>query len=161
MFSDWLREQDRKFSMQNRNVAILIDNCLAHPHVQSLRSVKLVFLPPNTTSKTQPFDQGIIANLKHHYRALLLQIMITEMEKNEVFNVTVLQAMRLIHQAWNLVKPSTITSSFAHCGFITSSLVAINQDNVDKEIPGPTSIEQLCNLDITWTSQIMYQPMTI
>ena len=84
IFSDWVREQDRKFSLQNRNVAIFIDNCPAHPHVQSLRSVILVFLPPNTTSKTQPFDQGIIANLKHHYPALLLEIMITEMKKNEV-----------------------------------------------------------------------------
>ena len=46
IFTEWVREQTRKLSMQNRHVAIVIDNCPAHTHVPGLRSVKLVFLPP-------------------------------------------------------------------------------------------------------------------
>ena len=37
------------------------DNCPAHPHFKGLKSVKLVFLPPNT-SVTQPMDQRVIRN---------------------------------------------------------------------------------------------------
>ena len=29
---------------------MIVDNCPAHPHVKGLKSVKLVFLPPNTTN---------------------------------------------------------------------------------------------------------------
>ena len=41
---------------------MIVDNCPAHPHVKGLKSVKLVFLPPNTTSVIQPMDQGVIRN---------------------------------------------------------------------------------------------------
>jgi hypothetical protein len=41
---------------------MIVDNCPAHPHVKGLKSMKLVFLPPNTTSVTQPMDQGVIRN---------------------------------------------------------------------------------------------------
>jgi hypothetical protein len=50
---------------------MIVDNCPAHPHVKGLKSMKLVFLPPNTTSVTQPMDQGVIRNLKLHYRKLV------------------------------------------------------------------------------------------
>ena len=39
LFTEWMREQDREFSRQNRNVAIVIDNCPAHPRVSGLKSV--------------------------------------------------------------------------------------------------------------------------
>ena len=51
--------------------------------------------------------------------------------------------------------PLTISTRFAHCGLICSSLVAINQDNVDKEIPGPTTIELLCaQYDLDFSSYV-------
>jgi hypothetical protein len=57
---------------QTRAVNLSLLNCPAHPHVKGLKSVKLVFLPPNTTSVTQPMDQGVIRNLKLHYRKLVV-----------------------------------------------------------------------------------------
>ena len=51
LFEEWLRELDRKF-------AFVIDNCPAHPCIDNPKAMKLYFLPPNTTSKTQPMDQG-------------------------------------------------------------------------------------------------------
>ena len=59
MFSDSVRRLDAKF-----DVALIIDNCPAHPNVDNLKAIELVFLPPNTTSKTQLMDQGIIRALK-------------------------------------------------------------------------------------------------
>ena len=60
---EWLRELDRKFAFEGRNVAFVIDNCPAHPHIDNLKAIKLYFLPPNTTSKTQPMDQGVICKI--------------------------------------------------------------------------------------------------
>ena len=67
IFSSWLVKLDKKFQREHRRVAMVVDNCHAH-----LKAVKLVFLPPNTTAKLQPCDQGIIQNLKVHYRKYLL-----------------------------------------------------------------------------------------
>lgn len=54
----------------NRKIVLVVDNCPAHPVVE-LTNIELVFLPPNTTSHTQPMDSGIIKNLKYHYRHAL------------------------------------------------------------------------------------------
>lgn len=65
---------NRKFAKQKRKVAMVLDNCPSHPHIiPGLKAIKMIFLPPNTTSVTQPMDQDIIANIKHYYRSALLQ----------------------------------------------------------------------------------------
>ena len=53
------------------NVAFVIDNCPAHPHIDNLKAIKLYFLPPNTTSKTQPMDQGVVSSLKANTARML------------------------------------------------------------------------------------------
>ena len=72
LFFEWLERFNayiaRTFS---RKVALLIDNCSAHgtlENLPSLSNVEVIFLPPNTTSKLQPLDAGIIASLKLRYR---------------------------------------------------------------------------------------------
>ena len=70
LFEDWVHALDRKFVVSKRKIAVIIDNCTAHPHVEYLKWVELIFLPPNTTSHTQPMDQGIIRVLKAKYRSL-------------------------------------------------------------------------------------------
>ena len=60
LFEDWVHKLDRKFAVSKRMIALIIDNCTAHPHVENLKWVELIFLPPNTTSHTQPMVQGII-----------------------------------------------------------------------------------------------------
>ena len=60
LFEEWVREQDRKFECEGRKVALIVDNCPAHPTISNLKAINLVFLPPNTTCKTQPMDQGVI-----------------------------------------------------------------------------------------------------
>ena len=65
---EWVRQLGRKFSAANRKIALIINNCTAHLHVEKLNSIELIFLPPITTSHTQPMDQGIIRSLKTKYR---------------------------------------------------------------------------------------------
>ena len=67
LFDEWVKELDRKFEKEHRKIVLIVDNCPAHPIIDGLKSIELVFLPPNTTSKTQPMDQGVIRSLKAKY----------------------------------------------------------------------------------------------
>ena len=58
----------RNFASEKGIIALVIDNCLAHSHIENLKSIKLFFLPPNTTSTNQPMDQDVIRSLKAKYR---------------------------------------------------------------------------------------------
>lgn len=61
LFVDYVRKFDRKMARSGRHVALLLDNCPAHPHtIDDLRNVELIFLPANSTAKTQPMDAGKI-----------------------------------------------------------------------------------------------------
>ncbi|XP_055308291.1 tigger transposable element-derived protein 6-like [Sitodiplosis mosellana] len=55
----WLIQFNRKMVIQKRKILLFLDNASSHPHLK-LSNIELVFLPPNTTSHTQPLDQGII-----------------------------------------------------------------------------------------------------
>ena len=73
LFEEWVKELDRNFGSKKRKIALIIDNCLAHPDVPALEWVELIFLPPNTTSVTQPMDQGVIRGLKAKYCSLAVK----------------------------------------------------------------------------------------
>ena len=66
LFEEWVREVDRCFTKEGRKIVLLVDNCPAHPSIDNLVSTELIFLPPNTASKLQPMDQGVIRSLKAH-----------------------------------------------------------------------------------------------
>ena len=81
---------------------MIVDNWPAHPHVKGLKSVKLVFLPPNTTngpSVTQPMDQGVIRNLKLHYRKLVIKKIIRAIDTKTEFVINVLDALCMLNHA--------------------------------------------------------------
>nr|XP_047129379.1 tigger transposable element-derived protein 4-like [Hydra vulgaris] len=85
LFEEWIREMDTKFTKEKKKVMFIIGNCLAHPTVDNLKSIELIFLPPNTTSKLQPMDQGIIRSLKVYYRYLALQRLVVAIDKKKIF----------------------------------------------------------------------------
>ena len=59
IFQEWLLGIDRLLGMRNRKILLFADNASCHLPPE-LVNIKLQFLPPNTTSLTQPLDQGII-----------------------------------------------------------------------------------------------------
>ena len=73
LFKEWVLELGQKFSSEGRGVALVIDSFPAYLHIENLKSVKLFFLPPNTTSRTQPMDLGVIESLKVKYRKYMVQ----------------------------------------------------------------------------------------
>jgi len=71
IFQEWLHEFDRQIAQKHggQHVLLLLDNCTSHKVENlALPHVEIHFLPPNTTSKIQPMDAGIIISFKKHYR---------------------------------------------------------------------------------------------
>ena len=81
LFADWVKEFDRKFAAQERKIALIVDNCPAHPIVDGLKTIEIISLPPNTTSKTQPMDQCVIKSLKAFYRHSVIKYYITSIDE--------------------------------------------------------------------------------
>lgn len=117
LFERYIRKLDRKFARQNRKVIFFVDNCGAHGSVPNLEAIRLEFLPPNTTSVLQPMDQGVIRNIKAHYRARLLSRTVLCLDSGKVYKVDLLAAIHMLADAWKAVKPETIAHCFRHAGF--------------------------------------------
>ena len=131
LFEEWVRELDRKFQREDRKLALIVDNCPAHPDINDLKAIELVFLPPNTTSHTQPMDQGVIWSLKSKYRILSVRRIITSLENDEDMpSFSVFDAMKMLVLAWESVTEETIISCFSKAGISKDQQVAaINGDD--------------------------------
>ena len=128
IFTSWVVEFNSRMATAGRHIIPVVDNCPAHPH-QVLSNVTLVYLPPNTTSKTQPMDQGIIQALKARYRSFLAKKKLNAMDHNVEFEWNLLKAVEGIHKCWREISSSTISNCFAHCGFKTEERAT--EDEVD------------------------------
>ena len=134
VFQQWLDKLNSKMKRDNRSILLFIDNCTAHPDVQ-FSNVRLLFLPPNTTSKLQPCDAGIIQATKMHYRKLLLRNVLFRMDEaacasDLAKSVNILDAIMWLKSAWDSVKPTTIQKCFARCGFNKATCSDQEEDTV-------------------------------
>ena len=75
-----MKELDQKFSAQDREISLIVDSCAAHPIVDGLKTIELIVLPPNATSKLQPMDQGVIRSLKVFYPHSIIKRYITSID---------------------------------------------------------------------------------
>jgi hypothetical protein len=80
IFLEWLKRFDAR--MAGRNVLLIMDNCSAHIPLMQLASIvtlcntTVFYLPPNTTSKIQPCDAGIIRSFKAYNRRCFNRLLI-------------------------------------------------------------------------------------
>ena len=118
LFEEWVREQDEKFENKGRKVALIIDNCPAHPVIENLKSITLYFLPPNTTSALQPRKQGVIWSLKSKYRTRIIQKVLAAIDQGKQLPViSILEAVKVLALSWSEVSKETITNCFTKPGF--------------------------------------------
>eukprot|EP00058_Branchiostoma_floridae_P002180 XP_002587668.1 hypothetical protein BRAFLDRAFT_126732 [Branchiostoma floridae] len=82
LFTDWLKKLDKKMGRQGRKILLFMDNAPSHPAV-TLRNIELKYFPPNTTSRLQPMDQGIIQTVKLKYRKQQLNKILAELAKDK------------------------------------------------------------------------------
>ena len=131
LFEEWVRKLDSSFQAQSRKVALLTDNCPAHPEIKNLTNINMIFLPPNTTSVLQPMDQGVIRSLKVHYRKKVVCLCIKAVESNKPLpKISILQAMKHLVSSWNAVSKETVVNCFKKSDISQSNQqAAVNDDD--------------------------------
>ncbi|NXU90857.1 TIGD4 protein, partial [Xiphorhynchus elegans] len=116
VFEQWMHKLDGRFQAQQRRVVILVDPLPAHTEVKNLKSVKLVFFPPDS-SPCIAMKQGIIRSLKVKYRHCLIKRFVDCVEGNKEFMLTLLDAIEMLHLCWKEVTPEAIVKSYNGAGF--------------------------------------------
>jgi hypothetical protein len=112
LFEDWFincfipevekycRENDIPF-----RILLVLGNAPGHPvHLDDFHpDVKVVFLPPNTTSLIQPMDQGVMANFKAYYLRMTIAqaLAVTDMTLRDFWkSYNIYQGILNIAKAW-------------------------------------------------------------
>ena len=123
---------------EQREIILFLDYAGCYPvSLQEMFSnIKVVFLPPNMTSRLQPLDAGVIKNFKVRYRKLLLKFVVSRVNRglkapDIAKEVDVLQAIRWIKQAWDEVPEEIAQKCFDKCGF--SNMVQNNERSEEEE----------------------------
>jgi hypothetical protein len=137
IMEEWLTAFNGRMKMQNRHVLLFLDNAACHPHIK-LSNVRLAWFPPNTTCVSQPMDQGIIRNVKVHYRKLLMQSLLANMDCTSSASelartVSVLDAVIWISQAVKKLLPETVTRCFEKAGFFTGEVSSSVENENDQQ----------------------------
>ena len=148
IFTTWLKKFDARMVNQKRKVLLFLDNAPCHPPNVTLKNVKLVFFPANTTSVLQPCDLGVIRALKSKYRKRQLRKVLRQMDVDKDITplaiakgTNVLDAINNIGYAWEEIEPSTIIGCFKKAGFPVQSEVA---QETPEETPEP-ELDRLSN----------------
>ena len=138
-----LAKLNARLRRENRNILLFMDNAPCHPEgiCDKFSHIKVVFLPPNTTSRLQPLDLGIIQAFKLKYYKRLLTHVVSKVDEcssaTEVCkSVDILQAIRWTAMAWNEVSQSTIVKCFIKAGILkaegeTNAVEAAAGEDVD------------------------------
>lgn len=118
-FQTYLRRLNNHVS---RKILLLIDNAPSHIwDGLELSNIEIIRLPPNTTSKLQPLDAGIIAAFKRHYRRSQISYALDLLDAGKnPYKVDQLQAMRWAAEAWNNLDKSVIINCWRHTGILST-----------------------------------------
>ena len=136
---------------QRKSILVLMDNAASHKvpsmpfekvhglDALRLSNVLVVYLPPNTISKVQPLDAGIIAAFKQHYRTHLLRWYLNEYETaDQSVNLTKLvpgvrQAILWSVAAMEQISAQSITNCWRHTGILPPTMSAEIASNDQRE----------------------------
>ena len=127
IFKNWfldilIPDLEKHFGTTDFEAVILLDNCTAHPKIVDDFDPRIFvkFLPPNCTALIQPMDQTAIATFKTLYKRLYYEEMVAFVTKSSIENpadafvkeYSLLDAIKNIGKAWDMVKRETIQKSF-------------------------------------------------
>ncbi|KAG0417960.1 hypothetical protein HPB47_005236 [Ixodes persulcatus] len=75
-FASWLKRFSEAMVTEKRRVVLILDNCSAHNVQPQLTAVSLKLLPANTTAKSQPLNQSVIATVKALYKRMCKRVIL-------------------------------------------------------------------------------------
>ena len=121
IFQEYLKQLDLHVG---RPIVLLVDNASSHNWDNLiLCNIKVIPFPPNTTSKLQPLDAGIIAAFKHHYRRKQIAWGLDQLDEGRnPYSIDQLQAMRWAQAAWNSLNESVFVNCWRHTGFTRENI---------------------------------------
>ncbi|XP_062594548.1 tigger transposable element-derived protein 4-like [Saccostrea cucullata] len=108
IFKEWVKKLEKKMTKKKKKIALIVDNCRAHPKIPGLQAVDL--------------------SLKVQYRKRVLLWYISAIDKGQTPTISVLDALHLLSQPWDNVTLSTIANCFRHAG-----LAAQNDNSTPNE----------------------------
>ena len=122
VFLQWIKKVNQVMKSQKRKILLFLDNATSHSNSLKLSNVTLRFLPPNTTSKLQPLDLGIIRAFKARYRKHMLKHLIAKIDMCDdkislTKEINVLDAIHWVNRSWT---ETTIVACFRDAGILIS-----------------------------------------
>jgi hypothetical protein len=134
LFEKWLIKLNRSLK---EPIIILLDNFSGHDVKREFENIIIIFLPPNTTSRTQPLDAGIISAFKHRYRLKLMDYIITRAYSTNgeapfsLKEITCARILPWLRSSLDEIKASSISKCFRKCLPDVQNLV--DENNEDDE----------------------------
>lgn len=123
LFRGYLTKLNNRMRSKRKKILLVMDNHSSHiQEEQHFTHIKLLYLPPNTTSKLQPLDQGIIRSLKSRYRRKLAYMYLAAIESKQdavdcLKKMNVKQACDLVATSWKAVTEECIQKCFKAAGW--------------------------------------------
>ena len=151
---------DEKMIAEGRKILLFLDNAPSHLNIlqESLKNIKLEFLPKNTTSRLHPSDANIIENFKHKYRNLLIRYILGRIDTGNwsaskvIKDVAILKAIEWIQTSWAEVIENTIKNYTEKCGFgkpdvVADKMVDHEFDYLLQELWSDATVEEFLEFD--------------
>ncbi|KXN64541.1 DDE-domain-containing protein, partial [Conidiobolus coronatus NRRL 28638] len=144
IFKVWLKYFDRRAT--GRKVLLVLDNYSAHilnnVELNNLRlqNTRILYLPPNFTSRLQHLDAGVIAAFKKRYSEEYFKLLLFRLDNNieNPCSINLYDCIQISIKVWNIISSNTILNCFYHTkiesyntiGPVTQTVqVYINMDN--------------------------------
>ena len=117
LFTKLMKEVNRKFTSQDRKIALIIGNCSAHPKVDALKALELSFYHPTQSQK--------LSQCYQKFKSVLLPLIkryITNIGRGRSpRNINTLEAMTLLTATWECVSQETFVNFFKKAGISSAS----------------------------------------
>ncbi|GBL82413.1 Tigger transposable element-derived protein 6 [Araneus ventricosus] len=124
IFLGFFHKFDRKMEKKKkRKVLLFMDSVSSHSQdLPTFNNTKVVFFPANCTSKIQPLNPSVICFVIVHYRKTSIRQLLAASEtkcatKDELKQVTVLDAIHMLCSSWRSITEKCIKSCFQKAGF--------------------------------------------
>ena len=165
VFKTWIERLNSQMRREKRHIILWLDNFSGHKSSGTLSNVRIEFYRPNLTSYVQPCDQGIIANVKAIYRKQFLKRATLRFDSklydaDKCFDLDLLEALRMIMKAWDMVTPLTVANCYRKSGNLPGDVDAEGEEdedvNIDEEVAEIAERLELSVEEISQSAEMLH-----
>jgi len=152
----WIKHWDIELGMENRHIALTLDNFSGHDISYQPKFITLIHFQPGLTPFVQPLDAGIIRCFKAHYRReyCLRAIERDDAEEEDIYKIDLLEAMLMAKDAWKEISSMTIKNCWDHTRIQRAPLPpVILRRNTSSMTPIPTALSLGWDIVVQFASE--------